>query len=86
LARKLKAVRGFVFGSFPRSAYQPDHEYHDFRVSLIDIIKDRMLWLGVPCIFDLPFGHFRDPYTIPFGGNGHLDVTRQRLFLEVSVA
>lgn len=86
LAGKLEAVRGFVFGSFPRSAYQPEHEYYDFHVSLIDIIKDRVLGLRVPCIFGLPFGHVRDPYTIPFGGHGHLDATRQRLFLEVSVA
>ncbi|HAR96230.1 MAG TPA: hypothetical protein DCR97_09765 [Deltaproteobacteria bacterium] len=85
LARKLESVRGLVFGSFSRSAHQPDHEYRDFPVALIDIIKDRVLGLRPPCIFGLPFGHVRDPCTIPFGGQGHLDATGHRLIVEVSV-
>jgi muramoyltetrapeptide carboxypeptidase len=86
LAGKLAAIRGLIFGSFPRSSYPPDHEYHDFHVPLIDIIQDRVLGLKVPCIFGLPFGHVRDPYTIPLGGHGHLDATKRRLVVEVSVA
>lgn len=84
LKGKLQAARGIIFGSFPRSAYPPDHEYHHFGVSMVDVIKDRVEGLKIPCIYGLPFGHARDPYTIPLGGYGHLDAARQRLVLERS--
>lgn len=86
LAGKLQTARGIVFGSFPRWTYPPDHEYHDFEVSMTDIIKDRVLPLKIPCMYGLPFGHVRDPFTIPLGGYAHLDATRQRLVFETSVA
>lgn len=85
LAGKLQVASGLIFGPFSRSAYPPDHEYHDCRVSPIDVIKDRALQLKIPSIYGLPFGHIHDPYTIPLGGFGHLDATHQRLFLEMSV-
>lgn len=86
LAGKLQAARGLVFGSFPRSAYPSQHEYHDLQLSLIEVIKDRVLPLKIPCIYGLPFGHVRNPYTLPLGGLVHLDATRHRLVLETSVA
>lgn len=85
LAGKLQAARGIIFGSFPRSTYPPDHEYHVFGVSTIDVVKDRVVGLKIPCIYGLPFGHVRDPYTIPLGGYGHLDATRKLVIVEKSV-
>jgi muramoyltetrapeptide carboxypeptidase len=86
LAGKLQSARGIIFGSFPGSTYPPDHDYHDYRVSMIDIIKDSVAPLKIPCIYGLPFGHVSDPYTIPLGGYARLDATRRRLLLERGVA
>lgn len=85
LAGKLQAASGIVFGSFSRSIYPPDHEYHAFEVSVIDVIKDRMQGLNIPSMYGLPFGHVRSPYTIPLGGYGYLDATKQRFVTERSV-
>ena len=85
LANKLQDTRALLFGAFSRCEYPHQHEYARFNVGTLDIIRERVLPLGKPCLYGLPFGHTRDMLTIPNGGYAHVDATSQRIVLEPPV-
>ena len=45
----------------------------EYRQSLDDVLRDRLLPLGVPVVSGLPFGHVRDNATLPMGLQATLD-------------
>lgn len=40
-----------------------------------DIVRDRLAGLGIPMVFDLPFGHMKDMLSLPLGIRACLDAT-----------
>ena len=45
----------------------------EYRQTLDDVLRDRLLPLGVPVIAGLPFGHVRQQATLPIGVRALLD-------------
>lgn len=85
LAGKLQECEGIILGAFTRCNYLKMDVYERFKVSLMDIIKDRILPLRKPCIFGLQFGHVPKKMTIPMGAKAWLDATRGRVTIEAAV-
>jgi muramoyltetrapeptide carboxypeptidase len=85
LAEKLREAKGIIFGTFTRCSYLKRDAYEKYGVTLIDIIKDRITPLNIPCIFGLQFGHVTKKLTIPVGAHASLDATRGRVIIEPAV-
>ena len=86
LADKLQNASAILFGALSRSEYPPRHEYARLRVSTLDIIRERIVPLGKPCLYGLPFGHTRDKLTMPNGGYAFVDATNQRVLFDPAVS
>ncbi len=85
LAGKLQEAKGIIFGTFTLCEYLTRETYRKYGVTLMDVIKDRVVPLGVPCIFGLQFGHVGKKLTIPIGACAELDATHGRVFIEPAV-
>jgi muramoyltetrapeptide carboxypeptidase len=53
----------------------------EYRQSLEDVLKERLLPLRVPIVTGLPFGHIPLNATLPVGGEATLDATKGDLIL-----
>ncbi len=84
-AGKLAQARGIVFGTFPQCSYTARDNYSKYGVTLLDIIRERIVPLKIPCIYGLQFGHVRSKLTIPFGAAAALDATNKRVTVESAV-
>ena len=85
LAGKLQEARGIIFGTFTRCRYLKRDAYEKYGVTLMDIIRDRIVPLNIPCIFGLQFGHVTRKLTIPVGAHAILDATKGRVVIEPAV-
>ncbi|OPY80077.1 MAG: putative murein peptide carboxypeptidase [Syntrophorhabdus sp. PtaU1.Bin153] len=85
MAGKFREVRGIIFGTFHRCEYYAGDPYFKFNVTVLDIIKERILPLKIPVILGLQFGHVRNKLTLPVGGQAVLDATNRRIFVEPAV-
>lgn len=69
----LQQVAGIAIGN-NKDCTDPDaaksKEYHQ---TVEDVLKDRLLPLGVPVVVGLPFGHVRENATLPMGLQATLD-------------
>jgi muramoyltetrapeptide carboxypeptidase len=84
-AGKLQQARGIIFGTFTKCEYLSRDTYYKFGVTVLDMIRERIVPLGIPAIYGLQFGHVTNKLTIPFGGRATLDATNRRVFLEPCV-
>jgi muramoyltetrapeptide carboxypeptidase len=82
LAGKLEQAKGIVFGTFHKCEYYARDAYYKYGVAILDIIKERIGPLGIPCIYGLQFGHVADKLTIPQGAQATLDATKGRVIVE----
>jgi muramoyltetrapeptide carboxypeptidase len=57
----------------------------EYRQTLEDVLKERLLPLGVPVVTGLPFGHVPHNATLPVGARGTLDAERGDLLIEEPV-
>jgi muramoyltetrapeptide carboxypeptidase len=85
LANKLQAATAILFGTFTRCEYPRRRDHAEPHVSVLDIVRDRILPLQKPCLYGLQFGHVRNKLTLPNGGYAFLDATHQRLLVEPAV-
>lgn len=85
LAGKLRAAKGFLFGSFSRCDYPPGDEHHSLGVRTLDIIREWALRLGKPCMAGVQFGHVAEKMTMPMGGQAVMDATGQQIVLSPAV-
>lgn len=85
LSGKLQKAKGIIFGAFPRCRYLKRDAYEKYGVTLMDIIRDRIVPLNIPCIFGLQFGHVAKKLTIPMGAGAELDATMGEVTIEPSV-
>jgi len=53
----------------------------EYRQTLEDVLKERLLPLKIPVVIGLPFGHFPYHATLPVGGRATLDATKGDLLL-----
>jgi muramoyltetrapeptide carboxypeptidase len=51
----------------------------------MDIIRDRVVPLNIPCVFGLQFGHVAKKLTVPMGAHAELDATKGSVVIEPSV-
>jgi muramoyltetrapeptide carboxypeptidase len=56
----------------------------EYRQTLEDVFRDRLLPLKVPVVMGLPFGHIPHNATLPFGGEVLLDASRGELLIAKS--
>jgi muramoyltetrapeptide carboxypeptidase len=77
----LQQVAGVAVGN-NKDCIDPDaaksKEYHQ---TVEDVLKDRLLPLGVPVVSGLPFGHVRENATIPMGLEATLDAVNGDLII-----
>jgi muramoyltetrapeptide carboxypeptidase len=77
----LQQVAGIAVGN-NKDCEDPDaaksKEYHQ---TVEDVLRDRLLPLGVPVISGLPFGHVRENATIPMGLQATLDAVNGDLII-----
>ncbi len=84
-AGKLAQARGIIFGTFPQCSYTARDNYSRYGVTLLDIIRERIVPLKIPSIYGLQFGHVRSKLTIPIGAVARLDATSKRVTVESAV-
>ncbi len=79
-ATDLSKSRGIVLGQF-KGCHPKDP---DTSLSLLEVIKDRLKHLALPCVYGLNFGHVDHNFTFPIGGEvdvnfstGVIAVTKQ---------
>jgi muramoyltetrapeptide carboxypeptidase len=76
----LDGVRGVAIGQFIRCGEErPGHW------SMIDVLRDRLLPLGVPVLGGLPIGHGPNPLTVPLGTVARLDTASRTLTVDGGV-
>ncbi|HKI68772.1 MAG TPA: LD-carboxypeptidase, partial [Verrucomicrobiae bacterium] len=69
----LREVAGIAVGINPKCDDPEAAKTKDYRQTLTDVLRDRLLPLGVPVVTGLPFGHVRQNATLPFGVLAKLD-------------
>ena len=53
----------------------------EYRQTLEDVFRERLLPLKIPVVMDLPFGHIPHNATLPVGAHVALDATNGRLIV-----
>lgn len=77
----LQQVAGVAVGT-NRGCVDPDAaKLGGFQQSLEDVLRDRLLPLGIPVVMNLPFGHVRDNATLPMGLQATLDAENGDLII-----
>ena len=84
-SKKIEEARGLVFGVFKNCEYRQSDNYHNYGVTVLDIIKERIGPLGIPAIYGLQFGHVPYKFTMPVGARAILNATEGSLHVESSV-
>jgi muramoyltetrapeptide carboxypeptidase len=77
----LDGLRGIAIGQFIRCAEPKPGKW-----SIVDVLRDRLLPLGVPMLGGLPIGHGSDPHTIPLGTTATIDAAAGTLTVQMDVA
>ncbi len=81
LAGVLQQVAGIAVGICDNCADPKAKTAGEFRQSLEDVLKERLLPLKVPVVIGLPFGHVPYNATLPVGGRATLDAVKGDLIL-----
>ena len=77
----LQQVAGIAIG-INRGCVDPNaKKTKEYRQTLEDVFRDRLLPLKIPVVMDLPFGHVPHNATLPVGAHVTLDATNGRLIL-----
>lgn len=77
-ANNLKKASGIILGEF--ADCNPGEG--DVSLSLIETLKDRLLDLNIPILYDFPFGHDKNLCTFPVGVEVELDASKKRVTLK----
>ncbi|HAZ43096.1 MAG TPA: LD-carboxypeptidase [Cyanobacteria bacterium UBA11369] len=71
LAGILPQISGFVFGN----CRECDPEEPDKSLTLMQVLQDRILPLGIPAWYGSAIGHIPDKFTLPIGAEVEIDAT-----------
>jgi muramoyltetrapeptide carboxypeptidase len=77
----LQQVAGVAVGTNPGCTDPAAAKSTEYLQSLEDVLRDRLLPLGVPVVIGLPFGHIRDNATLPVGLQATLDAENGNLII-----
>ncbi|MBD0777936.1 LD-carboxypeptidase [Maribacter sp. ANRC-HE7] len=77
-ANNLKKASGIILGEF--ADCNPGKG--DVSLSLMETLKDRLLDLNIPILYDFPFGHDKNLCTLPVGIEVELDTSEKRVTLK----
>ncbi len=77
----LQTVAGVAVGVCEHCADPKAKTAREYRQTLDDVLKERLLPLKVPVVTGLPFGHTRYNATLPIGGRVLLDAMRGDLVI-----
>lgn len=72
----LQQVAGVAVGLNRRCRDPRRHKTKEYRQTLYDVLRERLVPLNVPVVAGLPFGHTRFNATIPVGIQATLDATK----------
>lgn len=67
LAGALDGAAGIAFGHFSNIEKTPNDR------PIVDVLREWVEPLGIPAVFDLPFGHEPENWTLPLGARARLD-------------
>jgi muramoyltetrapeptide carboxypeptidase len=83
----LQQVAGIAIGICKGCVDPNAKKAKEYRQTLEDVFRERLLPLKIPVVMDLPFGHIRHNATLPVGAHVTLDATNDRLIVsEAAVA
>lgn len=86
LAGKLQQCAGIALGNF-RDCESKGLSISGPSFTLMEVLQQRIVSLGIPAVYGLPFGHVRSKLTLPLGVLGELDATGKSIrLLEQAVA
>ena len=77
----LQKVAGVAVGVCRDCEDSSTHNHEEYRQTLRDVLRDRLLPLKIPVTIGLPFGHGRCNATLPVGGLATLDSDHGDLIL-----
>lgn len=72
----LQQVAGIAIGINAKCEDPKARTAKEYRQTLEDVMKDRLLPLKIPLVIGLPFGHIPHNATLPVGANAVLDANR----------
>jgi muramoyltetrapeptide carboxypeptidase len=72
-ARLLQRLRGIAVGINKNCTDPKARGSSEYRQTLEDVLKERLLPLNIPIVAGLPFGHVRHNATLPVGARAILD-------------
>jgi muramoyltetrapeptide carboxypeptidase len=72
----LQEVAGVAVGINQNCKDPKTKKRKEYRQSLNDVLKERLLPLGIPIVTGLPFGHIAHNATVPIGVQAMLDANR----------
>ncbi len=78
----LRKVRGIAVGINADCEDPKAKDAKEYRQTLEDVLRERLLPLKVPLVMDLPFGHVPTNATLPFGAKATLDAQAGDLIIE----
>lgn len=77
----LRQVAGIAVGVCQVCEDPKAKSVREYRQTLEDVLKERLLPLKIPVVTGLPFGHGPDHATLPVGGRATLDAMKGNLLL-----
>jgi muramoyltetrapeptide carboxypeptidase len=77
----LQQVSGVAIGINKNCKDPKARKTNEYRQSVEDVFKERLLPLNIPVVSNLPFGHTRYNATLPVGATVTLDGNQGDLFL-----
>jgi len=80
----LQQVAGVAIGINKNCKDPNARKAREYRQTMDDVFKERLLPLGVPVVAGLPFGHVRFNATLPIGVRATLDATNGDLLITES--
>ena len=80
----LQQAAGIAIGQCAGCVDATAGKAREFRQTLDDVLRERLLPLKIPVVTGLPFGHVRDNATLPFGVRATLDARQGDLVIEAA--
>lgn len=78
----LQQVAGIAIGQNTNCEDPKRKAMKEYRQTLMDVFRDRLLPLKIPIVAGLPFGHIPDNATIPVGCRATLDAIKGDLIID----
>jgi muramoyltetrapeptide carboxypeptidase len=82
LSGKASAAAGIVVGQCADCEHVEGRSGYSRSAKLVDVIRDRLGDVGVPVLYNVPFGHVHNIWTLPIGAKATLDADAQTLTID----